>query len=326
MGGDSTTRPRLRLDLPGPRALPFAAVSTLSRHYLSTVAANASILLLGVLSGVLAARLLGPEARGGLAVIIPWASAAGYLLRARGAQGAPPPLERLNAVFTVLQVLGLAQTLVFGALAYFLLPWVLAGHRPEVIALTRLFLLFLPAGFNSLYLLKLLQGRMLLRQYNLARVFVAAWYAALLVALYFLGRVSLPWIVGGQLVGYGLAALLHYYFVRAGVGPVWEWDPSVIRPLLRYGVQAQFSIASAQLNFRLDQLVMSIWLPPAALGTYVVAVTLTSPLRALPLAIGTVTLPAAARESPAAARGVIGRSEEHTSELQSRLHLVCRLL
>jgi len=288
-------------------------VSTLSRHYLSTVAANASILLLGVLSGVLAARLLGPEARGELAVIILWPSAVVYILGSLGLHDAATYFaarhpERLNAVFTVLQVLGLAQTVVFGALAYFLLPWVLAGHRPEVIALTRLFLLFLPAGFNSLYLLKLLQGRMLLRQYNLARVFVAAWYAALLVALYFLGRVSLPWIVGGQLVGYGLAALLHYYFVRAGVGPVWEWDPSVIRPLLRYGVQAQFSIASAQLNFRLDQLVMSIWLPPAALGTYVVAVTLTSPLRALPLAIGTVTLPAAARESPAAARGVIGQS------------------
>src|SRR2546429_3970592 len=28
----------------------------------------------------------------------------------------------------------------------------------------------------------------------------------------------------------------------------------------------------------------------------------------------------------AAARRIIGRSEEHTSELQSRLHLVCRLL
>src|SRR2546422_3974809 len=27
-----------------------------------------------------------------------------------------------------------------------------------------------------------------------------------------------------------------------------------------------------------------------------------------------------------ASRGVVGRSEEHTSELQSRLHLVCRLL
>src|SRR2546429_5926788 len=29
---------------------------------------------------------------------------------------------------------------------------------------------------------------------------------------------------------------------------------------------------------------------------------------------------------PASARGVFGRSEEHTSELQSRLHLGCRLL
>ena len=285
----------------------------LSRHYLSTLAANSAILLLGVVSGVLAARLLGPEARGELAVIIVWPSAVVYILGSLGLHDAATYFaarqpERLNAVFTLLQVLGLAQTVVFGALAYFLLPVALAGHRPEVIALTRLFLLFLPAGFNSLYLLKLLQGRLLVRQYNLARVFVAAWYTALLVALYFLGRVSLPWIVGGQLVGYGLAWLLHYHFVRAQLRPRWEWDPSLLRPLLRYGFKAQFSLASAQLNFRLDQLVMSLWLPPAALGFYVVAVTLTSPLRAAPQAIGMVTLPAAARESPAAARAVIGRS------------------
>src|SRR2546422_4723741 len=40
---------------------------------------------------------------------------------------------------------------------------------------------------------------------------------------------------------------------------------------------------------------------------------------------------AAGRQQPAvrhraAARGTVERSEEHTSELQSRLHLVCRLL
>src|SRR3990172_9028420 len=124
MGGDSTTRPRLRLDLPGPRALPFAAVSTLSRHYLSTVAANGAILLLGVLSGVLAARLLGPETRGELTVIILWPSAVVYILGSLGLHDATTYFaarhpERLNAVFTVLQALGLAQTVVFGALAYF---------------------------------------------------------------------------------------------------------------------------------------------------------------------------------------------------------------
>src|SRR5205809_6203348 len=32
------------------------------------------------------------------------------------------------------------------------------------------------------------------------------------------------------------------------------------------------------------------------------------------------------RRQPGRAAGVHGRSEEHTSELQSRLHLVCRLL
>src|SRR2546429_1765924 len=36
--------------------------------------------------------------------------------------------------------------------------------------------------------------------------------------------------------------------------------------------------------------------------------------------------PAAAAKGRAACAGSISRSEEHTSELQSRLHLVCRLL
>lgn len=286
---------------------------TLSRHFASTVATNAAILLLGVGSGVLAARLLGPQARGELAVIVLWPSAVVYILGSLGLHDAGTYYvarhpERLNAVFTLLQGLGAAQSLVFGALAYFLLPLVLAGQRPEVVALTRWFLLFLPAGFNSLYLLKLLQGRLEIGPYNLARLFVAAWYTALLVVLYFAGRVTLAWIVTGQLAGYALAAGLHLYYVARRLRPRWEWNPELLGPLLRYGFKAQFSLASAQLNFRLDQLVMSVWLPPEALGFYVVAVTMTLPLRALPTAIGAVTLPAAARQTPKAAPGVIAQS------------------
>src|SRR2546422_8570049 len=36
--------------------------------------------------------------------------------------------------------------------------------------------------------------------------------------------------------------------------------------------------------------------------------------------------PAPAEQAPDGRGGRLGRSEEHTSELQSRLHLVCRLL
>src|SRR5687768_18596509 len=40
----------------------------------------------------------------------------------------------------------------------------------------------------------------------------------------------------------------------------------------------------------------------------------------------TRNLPAMFRATAAGSRPLTGRSEEHTSELQSRLHLVCRLL
>ena len=281
----------------------------LRRHYTSTLAANAAILLLGIVSGVLAARLLGPEGRGELAAIIVWPTA----LWVVGSLGMPQTVtffsaqqpERRSVLLSTSLVIAAAQSGVLIAVGYFLLPLLLSRHRPEVLQLARLFLLTIPLSLFSIYLLNLLQGAMRLDAYNLSRIFLAAWYALVLFVLFLLEQPHLGQVVAWQLGGYAAGLLLNAGLVHHLLRPQWCWDASILRPLLSYAARNQLWAASYHLNPRLDQLAMSVWLAPEALGLYVVAVSLVSPLTITPNAIGIVTLPAAAREGSAHAADVI---------------------
>jgi O-antigen/teichoic acid export membrane protein len=284
----------------------------LHRHYLSTLATNGAILVFGMVSGILSARLLGPQGRGELAVILLWPMALATL----GGLGLNQAItffvarepERLHALFTVALVLSVAQGLLLGVLGYVLLPYVLQGKAPDVLYWSRWFLLSIPLVFLSGNLQNLLQGSMHLDHYNAGRMFSAAWYALVMAALYLLHRPSLGDIITWLLVGYAGGVALSLVLVRRLLRPRWHWDSSILRPLLSYGVKTQLGGVTYYLNQRLDQLNMSVWLAPEALGYYVVAVALASPLTIIPNAIGIVTLPAAAREAAAAARTVIRRS------------------
>ena len=297
-----------------PQTLGYRPVrmTDLRRHYLSTLTANLIILLFGTVSGILAARLLGPAGRGQLAVITLWPMA----LTTLGALGmnqaitffAARESSRRNALLTALLSLATLQSFLLLLIGYLLLPHVLGRYPPLIVHLAQLFLLYIPLVFFSGYLLNLLQGGMRWGAFNFSRVFIAAWYALLLAGLFLLHRASLGAIITGQLVGYAAALLLNAFLVRRSFHLRLAWDPTIFKPLLRYGAKTHLAAMTAHLNLRLDQLVMSILLPPESLGLYVVAVTLASPLTLFPNAIGIVTLPAAARESPPVARAVIGQS------------------
>lgn len=60
------------------------ARSALLRPFLGTLATNGVIVLVGMATGILAARLLGPEQRGALAVLLFWS--AGNLRMTYGAR------------------------------------------------------------------------------------------------------------------------------------------------------------------------------------------------------------------------------------------------
>src|SRR5512145_3221427 len=110
---------------------------SVGRHYVSTLAANGAILLLGIVSGVLAARLLGPAGRGELAIVTLWPIALATLgnlgINQAVAFFTAQQPERRNAVFTASLVIAAVQGAILMGLGYLLLPYFLREHSPEVL-------------------------------------------------------------------------------------------------------------------------------------------------------------------------------------------------
>ena len=85
------------------------------------------------------------------------------------------------------------------------------------------------------------------------------------------------------------------------------FDRDVAGKLLGYGLRSHVSTASTNLNQRLDQLVISVFLAPAALGNYVVAVTLSSFTVLVGHSVGMSALPLVARHEPGPDRTAAAR-------------------
>src|SRR5262245_15359733 len=126
---------------------------TVGRHYVSTLAANGAILLLGTIGGILAARLLGPTGRGELAMIMLGPTALATLGNLGISQSltfftAQQPARR-HVLFSASLALAVAQSVVLGGIGYFLLPLFLSGHPPAILFWARCFLLFIPLSLLS---------------------------------------------------------------------------------------------------------------------------------------------------------------------------------
>jgi FkbM family methyltransferase len=90
--------------------------------------------------------------------------------------------------------------------------------------------------------------------------------------------------------------LLYAYYccLRCGLAPGY-FRLALVRPLLHYGLRQLTAVAPVTVNTYLDQLVLSQVVPPASLGCYSVAVSVTLVPIPLVSAIGNVAFPGLAR-------------------------------
>lgn len=270
-----------------------------------SLATSAAIQGLNALTGILLARCLGPAGRGELAAVLLWPG----ILAAVGSLGVAEAAtyetatESSPVTAVVGSSLGLAAAQSLALLAVGVVIGRVvhgAAHDGDVLRATDLFLAFIPLNLVTVYAMGVLGGRQRFLDYQALRVSVIAVTAAGLVLLAANRALTVRSAVVTYLIANGITAAAALLALRRQGALSFAWHSDTVRRLLAFGLRSHTTNVALLLNERLDQLVISVFLAPAKLGLYVIAVTVTSATTLIGTATAMVVLPVVASlEDPA---------------------------
>jgi len=245
---------------------------------LGTFATEGFIVLLGILTGSLVARLLLPEGRGALAAVLFWPqllAGIGFLSLGEAVTyriGMLPDRESLIRASSFW--LASAMSVVVMAGAYVLMPFLLGEGRAHLWTVAQLYLLYVPFNFVTLALLATDQGRLEFSRFNTLRMLVPLIYLTGILLLWVTERVSVGWFVAAN---FASAALLALLALRLH-GSVFHHKPSLEEAIALCGFGLRFHPATIVLLLagQVDVfVVLALW-DDATLGHYVIALTIAS--------------------------------------------------
>jgi O-antigen/teichoic acid export membrane protein len=259
-----------------------------------TATTNLFLSLLGLLTGVLSARLLGAAGRGELGAIQTWPSVLGTL----AVLGLPDALtyycarrpEDSGLYLTSAISLALLVSVPFGLAAYFVMPWLLSAQMAQVISLARLYLAIIPLyglGMMSFPL----RGRNDLYTWNLLRLSPSVGWLIVLLIGWILGEANPGFFAKGHLIVLSVLCIPTICVVVNRVPGPFRSNSNLWQPMLKFGLPSLASSAPQILNVRMDQMLMAAFLPARVLGLYVVAVAWSGAVNPIINALGTVLFP-----------------------------------
>lgn len=254
--------------------LPAPARFSNRRAYAQTFAATAAIRCMGVVSGVLAARLLGPAGRGEMAVII----FLPMLLVPLGELELPRSLayevSRVEKIprgvmatsFWLAAGLGLVQA----ALLAGLLPWYLPADKLHLLGDSRWFMVYLPATLITTTLLGSDQGRGRFGRFSVMLALPGVLYTVAILAAWGSGRVSPGAFSGGLLAATLLVTGVRTQMDWGAISPrLADWTTA--QRLLKRGLSFYLPTVASIALFRADMFILVRLAPSEAIGLYAVA-------------------------------------------------------
>ena len=282
--------------------MAFLRRTLTASHLVSVGVTDVAIVVLATVSGILVARLLGPEGRGQFAIIILWPS----LLAAVGNLGVREALTYEQASVGGQQatltghaiLLGLIQSAGLMALGLILIPILTRRQDALVTQASLVFLLVIPANLLAIYTLGLLQGALDMRAFNLIRLSVNFVYVVGILILWYVGQVTVWNVTIALLVANMITATLATTAALIRYGVRWRLDLVLTRRLFSYGLRNHIGSLSFLLNQRLDQMVMALVLSPIQLGWYAAAANISGMARLASGAFGTVVFPKTTLTAP----------------------------
>ena len=244
------------------------------RAYAQTFAAMAAIRCMGVVSGVMAARLLGPEGRGELAVIIYLP----VLLVTLGEMELPRSLayevSRVDEIqraviatsFWLAVGLGALQALLLAGL----LPLYLPADKLHLLGDSRWFMVYLPATLITNTLMGSDQGRGRFGRFSVLLALPGALYAVAILGAWGSGRISPGAFARGLLVATLLVTAVRTQMDWPAISPrLADWTTA--QRLLRRGLRFYLPTVASIALWRADMFILVRLAPSEAIGLYAVA-------------------------------------------------------
>lgn len=278
------------------------------RHVLQSFATTGAIQVLGLLNAVLLARLLGPEGRGELALVLLYPVLAlglvGLALNDavvyRAARGVPPGnLAPSALLLALLAGVGVAAAGVAAT------PWLLAGHADAVRQSGALYFLMVPAGLAALHVGAVFQGRLEYGVWNAVRGTTTLVTVAGVAGLALAGLAEVETVTLAYLGGFCASAALALALARRQGWLPAPPDRAELGQLLRFALPLQAGVVVQLVNERLDQLLIAHLLTPTDLGLYVAAMAI-AVIPSIPAAtLANVAYPRIAGVADAADRGPV---------------------
>jgi O-antigen/teichoic acid export membrane protein len=281
-------------------------------HYGPTVMGQGLVLGLGILTGILSARILGPVGRGEYVAVCAWPMGISTLISLGISQALTFNVGRRTFSISEMTTAALTLAVIQGALTiavgFVILPRVLDKYSPTVQHLGIVFLLLTPAVVLGMYASNVFQGVQDLSRFNIIRVLPPFVYLAGLFAIHFAHLKSLQGVIFSQLAGYAITVVVGSWLIRKCFRPRWQWNKSAIPSLVSFGFRTHATSLANYFNQRIDQLILSVIIPPRELGFYAVAVTLSTSVTVFSVAAGIVTFSHGSSQQSDDAKATIGRS------------------
>ena len=251
--------------------------------------------VIGLTTGMLAARLLGPDGRGELAAIQMWPTTIGTLAMLGLTEAlvyfsAKNP-ERSGTYLGTAIAIALVSSLFFMPMGYAIMPWLLNQQQTDVVNSARWFLLIVPVYAVLGMAYHPFRGRQDFVRWNAMRVLPNIGWLLLLCWAWFYGVSNAKLLAMAQL---GMLTLLIFFVgwvvIKRIPGP-FRPQLSLTKPLITFGAPSVLTSIPQVLNYKFDQMVLAAFLPPSVLGLYVVAVSWGNIVTPLASAIASAVFP-----------------------------------
>jgi len=284
----------------------------LSKQIALTFGVSAFLQVLGLLTGIMVARLLGPLGRGELAAIQLWGSFIATLGTGGISEGmvyfvaqSPTKARQYCISGIYLALIGGSPVIILGV---FGLSWLLQAQSPEVISIARVY----TAGLFVLYTvswmpLSALRGLKRFTEWNLLRSLANIGWLFVLVIGFVLGEATPRVLAFGFLVSTAVSAFVVVVLGLREIPGLHALDLALWPAMIKYGLPITASSIPTYLieSGRLSQMFIAAILPPEAVGLFAVAVAWSESTAIIPQVIGQVVFPRLA-----AARGVCQQAIE----------------